>query len=380
MDEGLRAHTRPARDDIWPTTLWADASTDVFWKPPPPPPRRSQSVLVTAAALVAFVLLGVVAVTALWVGRPTSTVPAGLSAKVDPGIVDVVSTLGLQRAEAAGTGMVLTSSGEVLTNNHVIYGATGVRVTDVGNGRTYQGTVVGTDPSEDVAVLQLQGAVHLRTVSIGKSPNVSVGEAVAAFGNAGGMGGTPSAVSGVVTALSQTIIAEDSMGLSEELSGLIETNTAIEAGDSGGPLVNLSGQVIGMNTAASNGYSFHTGTNQAFAIPISTAITVADKIAAGEASATVHIGPSAFLGISVTNLYGAGALVVGVEPGSPAEKAGLVSGDIVILLNGQAVDSANALTNGIQSHHPGDAVQLSWIDQAGNQQTATVRLVTGPAD
>ncbi|HUI02250.1 MAG TPA: trypsin-like peptidase domain-containing protein [Acidimicrobiales bacterium] len=330
--------------------------------------------------MVAVVLTAVVAVTALWLGRPTNTVPGGLAAKVDPGIVDVVSTLGLQGAEAAGTGMVLTSSGEVLTNNHVIYGATAVKATDVGNGRTYKATVVGTDRSDDVALLQLQGASHLRTVAVGRSSSVAVGDAVIAFGNAGGVGGTPSAVRGVVTALGREIIAQDSMGLSEELSGLIETDTAIEAGDSGGPLVNLSGEVVGVNTAASNGYSFATGTNQAFHIPITTAVTVANQIAAGKASATVHIGPSAFLGVSVMNLFGAGALVVGVEPGSPAAQAGLVSGDVITLVNGSVVGSASALTDAIDAHHPGDVVQLSWIDQAGNQQTATVHLVTGPAD
>jgi S1-C subfamily serine protease len=313
--------------------------------------------------------------------RSTTTVPPGLAAKVDPGIVDVDSVLGLQGVEAAGTGMVLKASGEVLTNNHVIDGATSVRVTDVGNGKTYPATVVGTDAAQDVAVLQLHGASQLPTVTIGKSQAVFVGEAVVALGNAGGVGGTPSAASGTVTALDRTIVAYDPMGLSEQLSGLIETDAALAAGDSGGPLVNTSGQVIGMDTAASNGYSFQAGANEGFAIPIASALTVAGEIAAGQASATVHIGPSAFLGVFVTNMFnGTGALVVGVQPGSPAAKAAVVSGDVVVELNGQPIDSASTLTNAMRRYHPGDTVQLGWINQAGQRQTATVGLVTGPAD
>ena len=185
-----------------------------------------------------------------------------ITSKVSPGLVDVVSTLGDENGEAAGTGMVLTSTGEVLTNNHVIDGATSISVTDIGNGRTYKASVVGYDKTQDVAVLQLQDASGLTTVSLGNSATVSTGQSVVAIGNAEGKGGQPSVVTGSVTALNQSITASDEgSGSSEQLTGLIETNAPIEPGDSGGSLVNSAGQVIGMDTAAST--SSETPTAQA---------------------------------------------------------------------------------------------------------------------
>ena len=140
---------------------------------------------------------------------------------VNPGLVDINTTLSYQGEQAAGTGMVLTSNGEVLTNNHVIDGATSISVTDVGNGKTYTASVVGYDRSHDIAVIQLNNASGLQTVTLGDSSNVSVGQAVVAIGNAGGTGGTPSAVGGSITALNQSITASDSGdGTSETLSGL----------------------------------------------------------------------------------------------------------------------------------------------------------------
>ena len=180
-----------------------------------------------------------------------------IASRIDPGLVDVTSTLGYQQATAKGTGIVLTSNGEILTNNHVINGATSVSVTDIGNGKTYKATVVGYDESKDVAVLQLTGASGLTVANIGDSSTVGVGNSVVALGNAEGLGGTPSVATGSVTALDQSITASDeSSGTSEQLTGLIETNAGIQPGDSGGPLVNQHGQVVGMDTAASTNYTF----------------------------------------------------------------------------------------------------------------------------
>jgi S1-C subfamily serine protease len=245
--------------------------------------------------------------------------------------------------------------------------------------------VVGTDASHDVAVLRLHGASHLATVPIGDSSTISVGDAVVAMGNAGGVGGKPSTASGSVTALDQSITATDPDGLSEQLTGMVQTDAAIEPGDSGGPLINAEGRVVGMNTAASNGYTFQggaaQGTEEGFAIPINTATAVAAEIVAGKASNTVHIGPAGFLGIAVQDApLGAGAEVAGVFAGSPAEKAGLAVGDVVTTLDGQDVGSASALTDAMRAFHPGDTVVLGWIDQSGQERTSKVRLVTGPAD
>jgi len=251
-----------------------------------------------------------------------------IAAKVDPGIVDVVTTVGYQGGKAAGTGMVLTSTGEVLTNNHVIDGATSIKATDVGNGRTYTAKVVGYDKTHDIAVLQLQNASGLQTVTLG-SAAPQAGQKVVALGNALGKGGTPSVVSGRITGLGQSITASDGgAGNAEQLTGMIGHNAPIQPGDSGGPLVNTEGEVIGMNTAASaspaSGSPSQSGqaqtATQAFAIPITRASSIADQIEAGTPSSTVHIGATAFLGVetSPSGLGSAG----GSFPGSGGSGGG----------------------------------------------------------
>ena len=177
-----------------------------------------------------------------------------IAAKVAPALVDVNSTFGYQGAQGAGTGVVLSSTGEILTNNHVIDGATKISVTDVGNGKTYDATVVGYDASHDVAVLQLHGASGLQTAKLGDSAAAAVGDPVVAIGNAGGTGGTPTSAGGSITALGQSITASDELGgTSEQLSGLIQVNANVQAGDSGGSLVNSAGQVIGIDTSRFRG-------------------------------------------------------------------------------------------------------------------------------
>ena len=179
---------------------------------------------------------------------------SALAAKVNPGLVDINVQLSTPNVQAAGTGIVLDASGVVLTNNHVITGASSINVTDVGNGQSYPATVVGYDRAHDIAVLQLQGASGLPTSTIGDSGTVAVGDPIAAIGNAGGRGGTPSIVAGTVSALNQTVTVSDEItGSSEQLAGLIEVAAAIQPGDSGGPLVNAAGQVIGVDTAGTMG-------------------------------------------------------------------------------------------------------------------------------
>ncbi|HEX5407530.1 MAG TPA: trypsin-like peptidase domain-containing protein, partial [Pseudonocardiaceae bacterium] len=342
----------------------------------------------------------------------TSINPSAIAAKVDPGLVDVNTVLGYENAEAAGTGIVLTPNGEILTNNHVVEGATRIKVTDVGNGKTYSATVVGFDRTQDIAVIQLQGASGLKTESLGDSSKVAKGDAVVGIGNAGGAGGTPSAAAGTVTALNQSITAsDDSSGASEQLTGLIQTDANIQSGDSGGSLVNSAGQVIGVDTAASSGYQFSGGFgdqggqgqsgHQGFAIPINRAIAIAHQIIAGTASNTVHIGQTAFLGVSVGDAgqsqdnggFGqsqggqgqggqgsadSGAAVGSTVPNGPAEQAGIEQGDVITGLNGQNVDSATSLTNLMDKQHPGDKLSVTYTDATGQQHTATVVPVAGP--
>ncbi len=314
---------------------------------------------------------------------------AAIASKVDPGVVDVDGTLGDQGEELAGTGMVIGSSGVVLTNNHVIDGTTSLRVTDVGNHSTYTAAVLGYDLTADIAVLQLHGASHLATVAIGSSSGVRTGDPVVAIGNAGGTGGAPNVASGEITALDQSITAVDgTSGASEQLTRLIETNAPIKAGDSGGPLIDASGSVIGMNTAGSSGFMFGGGSTAGYAIPIDSIRLIADRIEQGTASATVHVGPTAFLGVEVATFpppsapsgqeESVGAFVVGVNNGSPAQRAGMVSGDVIVSLGGHRVSTPTALSTGLQAERPGDTVQLGWQDSSGRSHSAQVTLSAGP--
>ena len=349
-------------------------------------------------------------------GSSNSSGPSDVDAiasKVDPGLVDVNTSLGYQQVQAAGTGIVLTSNGVILTNNHVIDGATSISVTDVGNQKTYTASVVGYDRTQDIAVLQLHNASGLQTATLGNSSNTSVGEDIVGIGNAGGTGGTPSAAGGTVTGLNQSITASDEGdGTSEQLSGLIETNANIQPGDSGGALVDTSAQVLGIDTAASAGFSFQSNGqsqgNQGFAIPINTALSIARAIESSSASSTVHIGQTAFLGVEVSvsgssgsggggggggfgGFFGgnsgntgntgasvAGASVAQVVTNGPAQTAGLAQGDVITSLGGKSISSANDLTGAISAYHPGDKVTVGWTDSSGQTHTATVQLSSGP--
>jgi len=375
----------------WPNPYW-------YPYPQPEPPRRRRRGALVAAGL------GVTA-TAVAVGLVISAATSGSSvvsgqgsasasnpasaanasagsatAAQQVGVVDIDTVLQYQGAEAAGTGMILTSSGEVLTNNHVVDGATSIKVTVVSTGASYTAKVVGTDPSDDVAVLQLQGASGLQTARIDSSADVNVGDEVTAVGNAGGVGGIPSAADGTVIALDQTLTASNENGSSAEtLTGMIEINAAVVAGDSGGPLYDSHDKVIGMDTAASSQFGVSGGQTVAYAIPIGKALNIADKIESGQASSTIHIGNPAFLGVSLDD-SASGPVVASVADGTPAASAGLQAGDVITSIDGKSVSSAQSLATTIAGHHPGDRITLSWTDASGQSHTATITLATGPAD
>lgn len=336
---------------------------------------------------------------------------SAIAAKVDPALVDINTNLSYQNEQAAGTGMVLTSNGVILTNNHVIDGATSISVTDVGNGKTYSASVVGYDRTGDIAVIKLSGASGLQTITTSPQP-AAVGQAIVGVGNAGGTGGTPSTAGGSITALEQSITASDNGGgNAENLSGLIEVNAGIQPGDSGGALVNTQGQVLGMDTAASADSTYQVSATQAYAIPIDTALSVAKKIQSGQASSTIHIGPTGFLGVGVGSSSGSsgsglgggfgggfgggnsgnsgnggstgsgassGAVVSQVLSGSAAGQAGVVVGDTITSLNGTPVNTPSDLTNLMEPQHPGNTVQLQWTDQSGQTHSASVKLGSGP--
>jgi len=314
------------------------------------------------------------------------------------GIVLINTVLAYQSAKAAGTGMVLTSDGEILTNNHVVAGATSISVTVASTGKSYDAKVVGTDATDDVAVLQLSGASGLKPANIDSSANVNVGDAVTGVGNAGGTG-TLTAAPGTVTALDQTITTQaEGAAASETLHGLIETDADIQSGDSGGPLYNADGAIIGIDTAASVG-----GTQtQGYAIPIGDALQIVKQVESGHETESVSIGYPAFLGIEVGqsaggdqsgygafNGYGsqsgavqqpvAGAPVAGVISDGPAAAAGIVAGDTITAVDGTAIGSADALTSTLAGYKPGQSATITWTDASGASHSASVTFAAGPA-
>jgi S1-C subfamily serine protease len=315
----------------------------------------------------------------------------GIAAKITPALVDVNTSFGYQGAAGAGTGIVLTSNGEVLTNNHVVDGATGIRVTDLGNNKTYSASVVGYDPVHDMAVIQLKGASGLKTASLGDSATTKVGQPVVAVGNAEGKGGTPTATGGSITGLGRSIVANDELdGTSEHLHGLIQVNADVISGDSGGSLVNSSSQVIGMDTAAEHQFSLNAPASRGYAIPINQALATARAIEAGQGSADVHVGATAFLGVLISSAQSGqsgqsgqgsttkGATVVRAVPGGPVAKAGVIGGDVITSLDGHSVTSSESLSRLMITHHPGDHVTLDWATASGQSRTATITLASGP--
>jgi S1-C subfamily serine protease len=302
-----------------------------------------------------------------------------------PGVV-LINTL-LLNGQGAGTGMVIDSSGLVLTNYHVVEGSTTVSVTIGDTGQTYEATVVGHDASRDIALLQLENAEDLKTVKI-NTDGVSEGDEVSAIGN--GMGqGYLSEVKGSVTALNQQITAqsEGSSSGSEELSGLIKTDADVVSGYSGGPLMNADGEVIGVTTAASMGV---TSTQiSGYAIPISDAMEIAEQIKNGQSSDTVVIGKNAALGVSISTpdadsqssgqqadpsqSNSSGAIIREVFEGSGAEAAGLQAGETITALNGQEL-SASELSEAIKRYSVGDKVTLTVTGVDGASREVEVTL------
>lgn len=296
-------------------------------------------------------------------------------AAAETGVVIVNTNLAYENGAAAGTGMVLTPSGEILTNNHVIRGATTIHVSVPQTRKTYVARVLGYDVVADVALLQLKNATGLATVAVGDSSKLVKGQSVTAVGNAGGTGSL-TVTSGSITGLHRSIVVNDDQGGEVRLRGLVETDASLQPGDSGGPLLDAAHRVVGMDSAASSGFYFQQRSSDGYAIPIDTATKIARQIRTSRQSAAVHVGGTGFLGVSIDP--SAGVLVRGVVPGSPVAKAGITAGDVVTALDGHTVASQTALVALILPHHPGDRVALQWVDPDGVSHTGSVTLASGP--
>jgi S1-C subfamily serine protease len=334
---------------------------------------------------------------------PVSTSPGvdlgstkAIAAAVTPGVVDINTFVRSSYTGApsnseplgSGTGMILTSSGEVLTNNHVIEGATAIRVTIPSSGRTYPADVVGADPTHDVALIQLVGSSGLTPVSVGASSDLRVGEQLVAIGNALGHGGTPYISTGTIAALDQTITAVGGIGGQERLHGMIQMDAPISPGESGGPIADRSGQVVGMITAGQPSDGSSTS-RKSFAIRVDAAMTIVNAIRSGRTSSSIVLGARGYLGVQVTDLsartasqvglqINRGALVVGVVPGTPADQTGIPQYGAIVAIDGQRVSSASSLGSVLFDKKPGDVVQVTWTDVSG-PHTSSVTLIEGPA-
>lgn len=354
---------------------------------PRPTGRRARRLSGVLSALTLLAGLAIAPATAEPLPPPAPTTPLDQSAllgQVVPGLVDINTTLGYQGASGAGAGIVLDPNGVVLTNNHVIEGATEITAVSLANSQTYTADVIGFDRANDIAVIRLRGAGGLPIANVGTSSRLAVGDPIAAIGNSNGTGGAPSYAPGVVTQLGASVRASDEAGGgARELFDLIRVAAEIRPGDSGGPLVNSAGQVVGVTVAATLNYQLGGVSGaEGFAIPIDRAMAIANQIRSGAPSPSIHIGDTAFIGVAIADaspLGGPrGAVIRQVLPDTPAGQAGLRPGDTITALDGIPVNSAADLSNIMDQRRPGNTVVLTWIDRFGNPRVAPVLLAKGP--
>jgi S1-C subfamily serine protease len=331
--------------------------------------------MVVAAVMIPVLAIGWLVVSGVHGAAPKATVAKTVS---DQGIVNINGVI--PTGFIAGTGMVLTSTGLVLTNNHVVANTSALTGQLAGRGPVYPAVVVGVDPTQDVAVIQLQGATGLPVTPFDLSGSLAVGDPVTGRGNAGGLDGAPISATGTVTSLDETISVEDEDAtIVETLDGVVCFNAPIRPGDSGGPLNEASGRVIGMDTAGALSNATGATANWGCAIPITRAMTIAQEIESGTASPYIESGHRGILGVSVTTRTGGGGCVVtAVTPGDAAAAAGLIAGDVITTVGGIPVPSMADLNVVMQDRRPGDAVTVVWRDKAGATHTAVAALSAGP--
>jgi putative serine protease PepD len=366
--------------------------------PQPAEPRRSnRGVAMVAAVALAAGLIGggagafienrlddgtaISSLTGTPVSGKAANAPAGTVSRVASAVLPSVVKISVSGAgqSGEGSGVVISSDGLILTNNHVIAAAAGGGQLGVSfqNGKTARAEIVGQDPSSDLAVIRAQNVDDLQAATLGRSGDLTVGEQVVAIGSPLGLSGT--VTTGIVSALDRPVRTgggEGPGGLDARSTVLsaIQTDAAINPGNSGGPLVNMSGQVVGINSAiatlGSGGQSGSIGLG--FAIPIDTARPIADQLA--KKGTADH----AVLGVSTSDAEGTGditggALLQQVQPGGSAAKAGLLPGDVVVKFGDQTIDSSSALVAAVRAQQPGERVTLTYV-RDGETRTTTVTL------
>jgi S1-C subfamily serine protease len=309
----------------------------------------------------------------------SSTVKSAL-AKIQPSVVLINDTVtagsngrggfggfGGFEESGAGTGIVISADGEVVTNAHVVNGATNIKVTLPNNGGSHDASIVGIDTSKDLAVIKISGVSNLTPATFANSDTVQVGDSVIAVGNALGYGGSPTVTEGIVSAKDRSL--RDS---TDNLSGLLQTDAAINPGNSGGPLVDANGDVIGINVAVATGSSTEPAQNIGFSIPSNTVVADLPSLKAGKNSSGNTSQSSTFLGVEVTDANN-GAGIVAVQPGSPADDAGLRPGDVVTKFNDTTISNGSDLQRAVRAEKPNTTVTLTIV-RGGNTTTVKVKL------
>ena len=284
-------------------------------------------------------------------------------------VVTVISTLGETDADgrSVGTGVVVTSDGEILTNAHVIEGATSVVVRFAGETEPRVAKILATDVGNDLALIKVE-ATGLIAATFAKPGSVKIGDAVIAIGYALALDGGPTVTSGIVSAMKRTIETE-----SGALNSLIQTDAAISSGNSGGPLVNLKGEVVGINTAVARGDSESAATNIGFSISVDEVLIVIEQL---RAQANGDERREGFLGVGLTGREdgGQGAIITDVRSGSPADNAGILVNDIVLSVDGEPIDGQAGLVAAIRDAVPGQKVKIE-ISRDGERMTFEATLV-----
>jgi S1-C subfamily serine protease len=314
--------------------------------------------------------------------RVASDVKSAL-AKIEPSVVLINDTItgaasgrggfgGFQES-GAGTGIVISADGLVVTNAHVVNGATDIQVSLPNNGGTHAASIVGIDVNQDLAVIKVAGVSSLKPATFANSDSTEVGDSVLAVGNALGYGGAPTVTEGILSAKGRSL-----HGTSDTLTNLLQTDAAINPGNSGGPLTDASGQVIGINVAVASGSATEPAQNIGFAIPSNTVVSALPALKAGGGAGT-QASPGTtqtgtYLGVSVADAN-PGALIEAVQQGSPADGAGLRAGDVITSIDGKAVADGSALQQVIRGQKSGTTVTLS-VTRNGATSTVKVKLGT----
>lgn len=297
---------------------------------------------------------------------------AGVVRTIGPSVVTVVSTLedGMNTGRGTGTGVIISTDGEIVTNAHVVEGATQVQVLLEGGIDPIPAAVLALDSGNDLALLKIDRS-DLRPAVFADPASIAIGDEVIAVGFALNLDGGPTVTRGIVSALNRTISSEDGA-----LDGLIQTDTAISSGNSGGPLLNTRGQVVGINTAVFQSSFDVAANNVGFAISVSEVVPVIGElrdVANGAPRREGYLG----VGLTIRSDGGRGAVINDVTPGSPADRAGLRPGDVVIAADGSPVDGQPAFVAAIRDKSPGDTIDIQVL-RDGQRLTLTATLAERP--